>query len=102
MQESVDAIWKRHTDAATKGLETRAMWKRGVGLVPDAFGADDVYVLPSNYVTIPADEPLALAPSNAKPVGPALPGGAPRPALPPGSTNGHSETVDALALPAVS
>lgn len=77
MQESVDAIWKRHTDAATKGLETRAQWKRGVGLPVDASGSDDVYVLPSNYVTVPVDDPLALAPGNAKVVGPALPPGPP-------------------------
>lgn len=84
MQESVDALWKRHTDAATKGLETRATWKRATGQKVAADGSDDLYIVPSNYLMLPAGEP-APVPGAGAPL--ALPN-APRPAIPAGSGNG--------------
>lgn len=84
MQESVDALWKRHTDAATKGLETRAAWKRATGQKVATDGSDDVYIIPSNYLVIPVGEDApAAAPGSAL----ALPN-APRPAVPAGVGNG--------------
>ncbi|HEY6568603.1 MAG TPA: phage portal protein [Actinomycetota bacterium] len=56
MQEALDAIWKRNQEAATKGLVTRADFKRAVGLKVAADGSDDVYILPNNFVTVPLDE----------------------------------------------
>ena len=52
MQEAADAIWKRHESAATKGLITRAAFKKAVGAKVD--DADEVYVIPNNYLVTPA------------------------------------------------
>lgn len=49
------AVWSRHETAATKGLLTRADFKRAVGK-PVGPG-DDVYVMPNNYVTVDATKP---------------------------------------------
>ena len=54
MRAALDAVWKRNTDAATKGLPTRAAWKRAIGQEPAKDGSDDVYVMPNNYITPPA------------------------------------------------
>jgi HK97 family phage portal protein len=52
MQAAADAIWKRHEGAATKGLITRAEFKRAVG--KPVTDEDNVYILPNNYATIGA------------------------------------------------
>jgi hypothetical protein len=56
MQEALDAIWKRNQDAASKGLITRADFKRAVGQKVATDGSDDVYLMPNNYLTIPLEE----------------------------------------------
>lgn len=53
MQSATEAIWKRLADAATKGLITRADFKRGTGQVVSE--ADRVYILPNNYAILPVD-----------------------------------------------
>lgn len=57
MAAFLDAEWRRLSDAATKGLITRADWKRGVGRPVDANGLDDVYIAPNNYLFMPARRP---------------------------------------------
>lgn len=52
LQESVEGIWKRNESSATKGLITRAAFKRAVG--EPVTDQDDVYVIPNNYVVVPA------------------------------------------------
>lgn len=51
MQESASDVWKRSQDAATKGLMTRAAFKRitGQAVLPE----DDVYVVPNNFMFVP-------------------------------------------------
>lgn len=64
LQEALDAVWRRMSDAATKGLITRAAFKQGTGqaVTPD----DDVYILPSNYMVLKAGEPVpVIAPRQA-------------------------------------
>lgn len=51
LQDTVEAVWKRNESAATKGLLTRATFKRATGQQVEP--GDDVYVLPNNYVTLP-------------------------------------------------
>lgn len=72
MQENAADVWKRHQEAALKGLLTRAEFKRAVGkpVMPE----DDVYLVPSNYLflepgTKPQDsqpEPLLLPSGNGR------------------------------------
>lgn len=60
MSALADAVWRRNESAATKGLLTRAEFKRAVGksTTPD----DEVYVAPSNYLFTPAgEEPLVVS-----------------------------------------
>lgn len=47
LAEAADAVWRRTADAATKGLLTRAAFKRVIGEPVDDF--DDVYIIPNNY-----------------------------------------------------
>lgn len=56
MQDAAGEVWKRNESAATKGLITRADFKRAVGLVPDADGADDVYIVANNFEFIDVSE----------------------------------------------
>lgn len=53
LQESVDAIWRRHESAATKGLITRKRFKQAIG--EPTTDADNVYVIPNNYMLIEPD-----------------------------------------------
>jgi len=52
LQESIEGIWKRHESSATKGLITRATFKRAIG--EKVTDGDEVYVIPNNYVVMPA------------------------------------------------
>lgn len=64
MQAMAAAIWKQLESAATKGLITRAAFKRGTGqpVTPE----DEVYVMPNNFMTVGAGGdspgPALLAP----------------------------------------
>jgi HK97 family phage portal protein len=53
LQESIEGIWKRNESSATKGLITRATFKRAIGEPVDEQD-DDVYVIPNNYLVMPA------------------------------------------------
>jgi HK97 family phage portal protein len=55
MQENADQIWKRAQEAATRGLMTRANFKRMTGQ-PVEGDTDDVYVLPSNFLFVPLNK----------------------------------------------
>lgn len=90
MQALHDAIWKRLESSATKGLITRAAFKEGTGQTvrPE----DQVYIVASNYLIIPASATAAPA---ALPAPTATGGGqSPPPAIPPG------DGASALLLPA--
>jgi HK97 family phage portal protein len=51
MQWAIAQLWKTHESAATKGLITRADFKRATGqIVTDQ---DNVYVMPNNFVVVP-------------------------------------------------
>lgn len=50
MQESAADVWKRYSDASTKGLLPRSAFKRAVG-EPIQEG-DDVYIIPNNYLLL--------------------------------------------------
>jgi hypothetical protein len=64
MQEAAGEIWKRFESAATKGLVTRAAFKRATG--QKASGEDEVYILPNNYLVAPAgSSPAGAAPRRA-------------------------------------
>lgn len=52
MQFAVAQVWKSQESAATKGLTKRSDFKRAVGLKVEA--GDDVYIMPNNYVAVPA------------------------------------------------
>lgn len=52
LQEAADAVWKRHESAASKGLLKRSSFKRAIGEPVEA--EDDVYVMPNNFVLVPA------------------------------------------------
>jgi HK97 family phage portal protein len=55
MAEALESIWRRHESAATKGLITRADFKRAVKLpVTDL---DEVYIISQNYAILPASPP---------------------------------------------
>jgi hypothetical protein len=83
MQAFADGVWKRYEGAATKGLVKRSDFKRAVGLPVET--GDEIYVIPNNYVTVPAG-------GNQPPSGRlALPGG-----------NGAIATVEPVPLLAMS
>lgn len=63
LQESIEGIWKRHESSATKGLITRATFKRATGQPVD--DGDEVYVIPNNYVVMPAGG--SQSPAGARP-----------------------------------
>jgi HK97 family phage portal protein len=52
MASAAAELWKRLESSATKGLITRAVFKKGTGQRVDA--GDDVYILPNNYLVVPA------------------------------------------------
>jgi HK97 family phage portal protein len=54
MMGAIAELWKRLEGPATKGLMTRARYKALIGepIAPD--GSDNVYVMPNNYVAVPA------------------------------------------------
>lgn len=54
MQEAAADIWKRFAEAATKGLLTRRAFLKAVGL-PES-DADEVFVVPNNYVVMTVDQ----------------------------------------------
>lgn len=65
MQAALDAIWKRLESSATKGLITRAAFKRGTG--QPVADEDEVYILPNNYSVVPVGQapPVAVVPRQA-------------------------------------
>jgi HK97 family phage portal protein len=67
LQEALDAVWKRNESAAKVGLLMRSEFKRSVGL--EAAPTDDVYIIPGNYVILPAGAtpPSPTAPAPAQP-----------------------------------
>ena len=65
MAENAAEVWRRSTDAAVKGLMTRADWKRAVGM--SVVDGDDVYIMANNM--------LLLNPTQRPPL--------PQPAAPP-------------------
>jgi len=74
MQEAASEVWKRAQDAATKGLLTRASFKRMVGLPVDK--DDDIYLLPNNFQLlkpgeIPEPKPAPAALGSGGPPTPA-------------------------------
>lgn len=73
MSSAVDAIWRRYLDAFRVGGVTRAAFKRATGQLVQP--GDDVFVMPNNYVTIPAGSQGPITPG-ARPAMPALPPGA--------------------------
>lgn len=62
MREAAADIWKRYQDAATKGLLSRATFKKAIGepVTPE----DDIYIVPNNYLALKPGEkpPLQTAP----------------------------------------
>lgn len=64
-------IWKRAESSATKGLITRAEFKRRTG--QKVTGADEVYIVPNNFVVVPA-ESGGVTPPRLLPAGGAEPG----------------------------
>lgn len=90
MQENAADIWKRYQEAATKGLLTRASFKRAVGepVKPE----DDVYVMANNMLLLKPGE----KPPEPKPATPALGPGEEKPKpkpLPAAALNGHEMEV---------
>jgi HK97 family phage portal protein len=71
MQAALDAIWKRMESAATKGLVTRAAFKQATGqpVKPD----DEVYILPNNYLVVPAGQPVPIAATAPRQAGGSFP-----------------------------
>lgn len=53
MQFAIGEIWKRMESSAIKGLLTRADFRRAVHLPTDPL-RDDVFVLPNNFLMVPA------------------------------------------------
>lgn len=88
MQENTADIWKRYTDATTKGLLTRAAFKLAVGepVRPE----DDVYMVPNNFLILKSGED----PPEPRPAAPP-PGTRDVPARRPerAEQNGHSMEV---------
>ena len=76
LQEALDAVWKRAADAAKVGLITRGAFKAATGQAVTA--DDDVYILPMNYMVVPAGQPM---PAPSQPGGSIPPAGARRKAL---------------------
>lgn len=61
MQENAADVWKRHADAAVKGLIMRSDFKRAVQ-IPVTPKTDDVYVVPQNYLFLkPGEAPQEIA-----------------------------------------
>lgn len=72
MAEAAESIWKRNEGAATKGLITRADFKRAVKL--PVRPEDEVYIMPNNYVATPSNptaRPVLLARPAPSPPAPA-------------------------------
>lgn len=53
LQEAAADVWRRTESAATRGLLTRATFKRAIGEAPAPDGSDDVYVIPNNFTVLP-------------------------------------------------
>ena len=81
MQESLDALWGRMKGPAVSGLITRADFRRAVNLPVAGDGSDDVYVMPNNYLVVPAQG--AIPPAG-------LPPGRNLPQLAPGAPTGSN------------
>ena len=62
MQAFVADLWKRMESPATKGLITRAAFKKATG--QPVLPGDDVYVMPNNYVTVPVGGGNAPSPGS--------------------------------------
>lgn len=54
MQAAAAAVWKQYESSATKGLITRADFKRATGQKVAIDGSDDVYIVPNNYALLDA------------------------------------------------
>lgn len=89
LQEAVDSIWRRTESAATKGLLTRAAFKRAIGEPVDDV-LDDVYIVPNNYTFMPPGgrPPIGGRPSALAPV---------EPAANADNGNGHHDLIGAAA-----
>jgi HK97 family phage portal protein len=79
-------IWKRHESAATKGLITRADFKRAVGKTPASDGTDDIYIVPNNMQIVSAGG------GSPSPSGLLLPG------RPQGANGHHPELTAGVAV----
>lgn len=71
MSAAAAAIWKRYESTATKGLSTRADFKRATGqtVTPE----DEIYIIPNNYIfvgtggsTPPSTVPLVTQPPSQR------------------------------------
>jgi LSD1 subclass zinc finger protein len=70
MQFAFAQLWKSQESAATKGLTKRSDFKRAVGLPVDT--SDDVYIMPNNYIAVPAGGNQPPSGRLALPVGTAI------------------------------
>lgn len=68
MQENAADTWKRYSDAATRGLLTRAAFKRAVG--EPVMDGDDVYIMANNYTMLAQQQ---RPPLPAPPAAPRIP-----------------------------
>jgi HK97 family phage portal protein len=89
MQEAQAEVDKRAQAAASKGLITRADYKRAINMTPAADGSDDVFLVPNNYLVIRAgsDPKIVISEPPA------------RPALPPGGPAGLLTAGDEVRCP---
>lgn len=74
MSENTNEVWRRNQEAATKGLITRADFKRAIGqpVGPD----DEVYLVPNNFLFVePGDTPQDEAETTKPDSGLVLPSG---------------------------
>lgn len=82
MATFVADVWRRYSDAATRGLVKRSDFKRAVGLPVEPDGSDEVYIMANNFTASPArgqqptsgGTPLLPAPGQGQallPMGPA-------------------------------
>lgn len=100
MMAAITELWKRLEGPASKGLMTRARYKQLIGEPVAPNGADDVYVMPNNYVTVRVggNQPPDPAPRRALPSGErlALTGTAPLlvSAGPDIRTSGHPDNIE--------
>jgi len=56
LRNDLEKVWRLAEGAATKGLLTRAAYKRRIGEPVAEDGSDDIYIVPSNYLMLGAAE----------------------------------------------